>query len=55
MRWILVLFFIAVIAAIAVGAWPRMEGDLPVLEGPDAIALGAAGASHVLRLSLIHI
>ncbi len=51
MRWILVFFLVAVIAAVGVGAWPRMESDAPLLEGPASIELGAAGASHVLRWS----
>ena len=50
-RWILVLFLVAVIAAVVVGAWPRMESDAPLLEGPASIELGTAGASHVLRWS----
>jgi murein DD-endopeptidase MepM/ murein hydrolase activator NlpD len=50
-RWLLVLFLLAVVAAAMVGAWPRMEGEAPLIEGPTSIELGTAGASHVLRWS----
>ena len=42
MRGILVLFLLAVVAAVVVGAWPRMEGDEPRLTGPSKIELGSA-------------
>ncbi|MFK7898242.1 MAG: M23 family metallopeptidase [Myxococcota bacterium] len=51
MRWFLVLFLVAVIAAVVVGAWPRMEDEAPLLEGPASVELGVAGASHTLRWS----
>jgi murein DD-endopeptidase MepM/ murein hydrolase activator NlpD len=38
-RGIVVLFVLAVIAAGVVMAWPRMEGEAPVLTGPDRIEL----------------
>lgn len=42
-RWFLVLFLLAVVVAVGVGAWPRMEGDAPVLTGPESIELSAVG------------
>jgi murein DD-endopeptidase MepM/ murein hydrolase activator NlpD len=42
-RWISVLFLVAVLAAVLVGAWPRMEGDGPRLVGPEKVELGDAG------------
>ena len=39
MRGIIILFLLAVVAAAAVAAWPRMEGDAPQLSGPERIDL----------------
>lgn len=40
MRGILVLFVFAVIAAGVLLAWPRLDGEPPILAGPEQIALG---------------
>lgn len=42
MRAILVLFILVVIVAATVWLWPRLEGEAPILSGPDRIELGAA-------------
>jgi len=44
-RRILILLVILVIGAVVALAWPRLEGDPPVLAGPESVQLGKAGLS----------
>jgi len=44
MRSLVVLFIVAVVVAGLYYAWPRFEGESPVVTAPERIALGAAGA-----------
>jgi murein DD-endopeptidase MepM/ murein hydrolase activator NlpD len=44
-RGIIVLFLLAVIAAAIFMAWPKMEGDAPVLSGPEKIELSSQSLS----------